>query len=108
MSWSASRVGAAAGAALLVLVGLVVLGRWERQRQVDSQIRGMDRIRALVGPLDQPSLSAYRVLPGFDCLLYDRRGNPYALELCVDRAGRVVEAFDRRAAQRHVYSLRYE
>lgn len=74
---------------------------------MSSQIRGMKRIRAAIGPLDSPSLKGYRVLPGFDCLVYQRGTNPYALELCVDGAGRVVQAIDRRRA-RVYYTLQAE
>lgn len=92
--------------AFAVLAGLVALGRWERSRQVHSQIRGMDEVRRAVGPLDSPALTGYRLLPAFDCLVYGRTGNPFALELCVDPAGRVVEAIDRRRSRRVFYSLR--
>jgi hypothetical protein len=94
----------AAGALLLALA--VVVGRWEERRWVTSQVAAMKRIRAAVGPLDTSSLIGYRVLPTFDCLVYRRGKNPFALELCVDHAGRVVEAIDRRGAVRRYYSLR--
>lgn len=89
-------------------VGLLLLGRWEHRRQVDTQLRGLARVERLVGPLDQPSLTGYRLGPAFDCLVYRRGKNPYALELCVDRAGRIVEAIDRRSVVRHYYTLRFE
>jgi len=53
---------------------------------------GIAQIRALVGRLDSPSLDRYRLLPYFSGLLYKRQGNPFALELCIDAEGRVVEA----------------
>ncbi len=89
-----------------VAVGLVVLGRWERSNWVDEQLRGMQRTRALVGPLDQSELSGYRVEPGFQCLVYRRGFNPYALELCVEPTGRLVETIDRRTSTRDIASLR--
>jgi hypothetical protein len=92
---------------LLVLGAVVALGRWERNRWVLSQVAGMERVRAAVGPLDSKSLVGYRVLPGFDCLVYRRGRDPYALELCVDATGRVVEAIDRRG-ERTYYSLQAE
>ena len=104
-----ARLGRRALAALVVvavLVGVVVLGRWERSRNADEQVRGMERVLALVGPLDQPALSGYRVQPNFDCLVYRRGANPFALELCFDRSGRLIEAIDRRRDDREIYSLR--
>ena len=95
-------------AIVLVLAGIVVtvaLGRWERRRYIDRELRGLERVARLVGPLDQPSLVGYRVLPQFDCLVYRRGHNVLALELCIDRAGRVVEAADRLTGQTY-YSLR--
>jgi hypothetical protein len=85
----------------LVLVGLLVLvgiGRWERSHRAGEQNREMRAVVAEIGPLDSPSLSAFRYLPtsDFDCLLYERGGNPFALELCADREGRVIETIDRR------------
>ena len=91
----------------LVLLAAVLVGRWERHRWIASQVQGMDRVRAAIGPLDSTSLIGYRVLPGFDCLVYRRGSNPYALELCVDGAGRVVQAIDRRRT-RVYYTLQAE
>src|SRR6266516_6288194 len=102
------RRWALAAVAAVVLAALVPLGRWEGRRQADSQNRGIARLRAAVGRVDSPSLYGYRVLPAFDCLVYRRDGNPYALELCVDFAGRIVEAIDRRRPTRRYYSLRFD
>ena len=98
---------AACGALALVIV-LVLVGRWERRRAIDAQVAGMKRVERLVGRLDQSALSGYRRLPAFDCLVYRRGANPFALELCFDRGGRLVEAIDRRQSTRRIYSLRYE
>jgi hypothetical protein len=92
--------------ALVVLAVLVPLGRWEGERHADAEVRGMSETLALIGPLDSPTLSGYRVLPEFDCLVYRRRSNPFALEACVDREGRVVETIDRRSFERRIHSLR--
>jgi hypothetical protein len=83
-------------ALVLALAALAVIGRSERRHWIDTQIRGMKRTRAAIGPLDSPTLIGYRVLPEFDCLVYRRSRDPYALELCVDGAGRVVQTIDRR------------
>ena len=66
----------------------------------------MERVLAEVGPLDDPSLSRFRYLPEFQCLLYRRGGDPLALELCADSDGRVVEAIDRQQYPPKIWSLR--
>ena len=97
---------AAGGAAIVGLVALVVVGRHERSAHASSENGKIAEIRRLVGPLDSPSLDAYRLLPQFSCLLYKRDGNRFALELCVDAKGRVVEAIDRRGRTPRIASLR--
>jgi hypothetical protein len=92
----------------LVLGALVVVGRWERSREIAAEVKGLHRISALVRPLDQRTLTGYRVQSSFDCLVYRRGANPFALELCADRSGRLVEAIDRRSEHRRIYSLRAE
>jgi hypothetical protein len=98
------RVVAVVVLAAALLVGV---GRLEARRQADAQERGFRSVQRLIGPLDGPSLSGYRRLPGFDCLTYRRGTNPFALELCADPRGRVVEAIDRRTDARHIWSLRF-
>jgi hypothetical protein len=99
--------GAIVVAALLALGALVLVGRGEGHRHAREENRGIAEIRALVGPLDSKSLDRYRLLPQFSCLLYARDRNPFALELCVDARGRVVEAIDRRNRRKpRIYSLR--
>jgi hypothetical protein len=98
--------------ALLVVLALlgafVAIGRWERSRQVHREVDGFRIVQHLIGPIDSPSLSGFRVFPAFDCLTYRRGSNPFALELCVDGDGRVVEAIDRRHETRRIWSLRFE
>ena len=103
-----SRRALAAGAVIVVAAALVLVGRWQARSDVSAQLRGIETVRRLVGPLDSPSLSGFRVLPQFDCLTYRRGGNPFALELCVDGEGRVVEAIDRRTVHRRFWSVTYE
>lgn len=95
-------------AAAIVFGALVAVGRWERSTDIHSQVSGMRRILALVGPLDQRELVGYRLQPVFDCLVYRRGTTLFALELCVDHKGRLVEAIDRRSVRRRIYSLREE
>lgn len=61
-----------------------------------------------IGPLDNPTLAGFRVLPAFDCLTYRRNGNGLALEVCVDSAGHVVQAIDRRGPHRRFWTLQFE
>jgi hypothetical protein len=103
---SPRRLGTAVAVGALVLAALVPLGRWEGERHAETEVQGMARTLALIGPLDSSALSGYRVLPGFDCLVYRRGDNPFALELCVDREGRMVETIDRRRFERRIHSLR--
>jgi len=97
---------ALAAVAVAVLAVLVVVGRHEGSRHARAENRKIEEIRRLVGPLDSPSLDAFRLLPQFSCLLYRRGGNRFALELCVDAQGRVVEAIDRRSRSPRIGSLR--
>ena len=102
-----SRAAVVAGAACAAaLLALIPLGRWERSERAEEQVAGMRTVLAAVGRLDDPSLSAFRVLTNFRCLLYKRGRNPFALELCVDREGRLIEAIDRRSGSPQFWSLR--
>lgn len=95
-------------AGIAVLVALIPLGRWEGRRHARNEVAGMRHVLAAIGPVDQPALDAYRidVGPALDCLLYRRGSNPFALEFCFDRAGRVVEAYDRRGTSPKIWSIR--
>jgi hypothetical protein len=104
MSWRARSVVVL----LVVAAALVAVGRWEGSREATREIHGFRIVQRLVGPLDSPTLSGFRVFSAFDCLTYRRGANPFALELCVDRAGRVVEAIDRRQLTRRIWSLRFD
>lgn len=106
MSWPRRR--AAAIAILAGAVVLVAVGRWEGRSEARREMNGFRIVERLVGPLDSRSLSGYRVFPAFDCLTYRRGSNDFALELCVDHQGRVVEAIDRRSFDRRIWSLRFD
>jgi hypothetical protein len=99
---------AIAGVAALVLLLLIPVGRWERNRHARNELAGIRRVLAAIGPIDQSSLDAYRVGvgPGMDCLLYKRGSNPFALEFCFDGAGRVIEAIDRTGSSPRISSIR--
>ena len=100
------RAGVVVAVAIVLLGLLVVVGRWEGRRHADKQNAKILRIREAVGRLDRPRPTGFRILNPFSCLTYGRDGNKYALELCVDGAGRVVEAIDRRSGTPRIASLR--
>ena len=99
------RVALAAALVVAAAAGAAVLGRSEKSSWVDAQVRGQERIVRVVGPLDQRSLTGYRVLPQFDCLVYRRGAELLAFELCVDGRGKLIEAIDRRGGVRRYYDL---
>jgi len=96
--------------AAVVLVGavvLVALGRIERRSEQRHNVDGIARVRALVGgnvahPAD------FRQSTGLSCLLYGGPQRVFALELCIDPSGRLVEAVDRRAPVSKFYSVTSE
>ena len=92
--------------AVVVLVALVPIGAWERERRADEESAGMRSVLAEVGSLDSQDLRGFRIFANFDCLVYERGRDDFALELCVDDHGRVVEAIDRRDGTPEVWSLR--
>jgi hypothetical protein len=98
--WAVALAGVVAAA---LLVGV---GRWEGSRHADVENDGIARVAAAIGPLDSPSLVGFRFLSRFQCLVYRRGANRFALEFCVDRRGRVVEAIDRRSGETKWWSLR--
>ena len=83
-------------AVVLVCAVVVAAGRYEKASASRTQVHGLAHVFALVGPHWATAATAYRLAPPFDCLLYPVRGNPYALELCFDPSGQIVEAVDRR------------
>lgn len=95
-------------ALLVVAVAALVVafGVWERERRAEDQSRGIAGVLSRVGRLDSPDLHGFRIFVNFQCLVYERGRNEFALELCVDHDGRVVEAIDRLGAEPVVWSLR--
>jgi hypothetical protein len=94
------RATAAGAFALVLLVVLPFVGRWERSRNASRQNARMEAVyrTATVDGLDSPLLDRYRLDRTFDCLLYHPVGRPIdvaAYELCFDRVGRLVETIDR-------------
>jgi hypothetical protein len=100
------RIAVSVVAVLVTAALLVAIGRWERNRRADKEVRGMERVLVAIGPLDNATLKSFRFLNDFQCLGYQRGKNPVALEVCLDAYGRVVEAFDRRRSEAKIWSLR--
>jgi hypothetical protein len=103
-----ARLALAGGAALLVFAGLVAIGLVERAHRGREQSDAMRAVVAEVGRLNASRLDSYRYFsPTVQCLLYRRGSDPFALELCVDAEGRVIETIDRRTAPKpRIHSLR--
>ena len=94
--------------AVVVLVALVPIGRWEERRAAREQVAGMQSVLdAVGGNIVSRSLSGYRYGPP-DCLAYFDQKVLFALQLCFDSEGRLVEAVDRRPAQPHYYGVEYK
>ena len=100
------RAAGVVAVAIALLGLLVAVGRWEGRRHADKENSKILRIREAVGRLDRPKPTGFRILNPFTCLTYRSGPNKYALELCVDGAGRVVEAIDRRSGTPRIASLR--
>ena len=100
------RIVVIAAVALGTLAVLVAVGTREREHRADQESAGMRAVLDEVGSLDSPDLRGFRIFVNFECLVYKRGRNDFALELCVDDQGRVVEAIDRRDGTAEVWSLR--
>lgn len=97
---------AAATAALAAIAAAFFGGRWEENRAIEREQARIEAAFALVGgEIDAPTLSGYRVTD-LDCLYYDLEKRRYAVTLCFDAAGRLVESADRRGAEPTYSSVR--
>lgn len=112
----ASRAGVAFVLAVFAagIVGLFFAGRWERSRAIGAEVRGIERVRATIGPsLDVATLDDYYLTPPLTdpqmkCLRYRAGNDPYALQLCFDLQGRLIEAIDERSGEARIWSLRWD
>ena len=90
----------------VVAAGMVLLGRHERSTEQSYMLDRIANVRAAIGPsLTRPGPNNYVYDGALGCLLYADGGRSYALELCADPSGRIVEAWDRRGATTSVYSV---
>ncbi|NUR74873.1 MAG: hypothetical protein HOQ28_01135 [Thermoleophilia bacterium] len=96
-----------AAAVVVVAVVVVIVGRAERNSERQKNLDGIAAVRTLVGSrIDRPI--DYRTPPGLSCLIYRSGARAFALELCSDPGGRVVEAVDRRGSLPRFYSITSE
>lgn len=101
------RTVAWAVVALALALVTVLVGRAGRANEQRKELDGIALVRLLVGKkIGQPV--NYRVSTGLYCLLYTARGRPFALELCADPYGRIVEAADRRGSVPAFYNITFE
>lgn len=96
---------AATASALAALI--VVVGRHEHASELRRNLEGIALVRSLVGNRIGKAVN-YRVSSNLYCLLYSARRRVFALELCSDRHGRIVEAVDRRGTLPSFYSIAAE
>ena len=99
----------AVGVALLAL--LAGIGRWERARWLDSQRAGIASVlRTIDGRFLHSSLSdLYDDREGrVSCLRYAAGNDPYAMQVCFDPRGRLVETYDERSGRVVISDLHVE
>ena len=97
------------GVAVVVILVAVPVGRWEERRANAAQARGATALLAAIGdPIASPLRDAHRLSWSADCLLYRNGEDPFAMELCFDAQGRLVEAIDRRSGSSRIWSFRPE
>lgn len=83
--------------AVVLVAALAFVGRWEDDRAAGGQLRQIrEAFDAAGGKIDSQALSAFRAGPPI-CLFYELGGEPFAIELCFDDEGRLVETADRRS-----------
>jgi hypothetical protein len=93
-------------AVAVAAVAVVAVGQYGRRHEQAATERGIERVRAAIGSLGRPGPSDYTLAnPGRSCLLWAVNGRIYALQLCIDAQGRVIEAVDRRGWTAKFYSF---
>jgi hypothetical protein len=82
-------------------------GTVEGAGAIDRQQQGLLAVRTAVGPrLLHPGQAVYDLGGRLQCLAYAVNSNVFALELCFDSQGRLIEAVDRRGVE-HISTLRW-
>lgn len=106
------RTALVVAAALVLLAVLAAAGRAERAHWIDTQRAGMNDVvrtiggRYLVWSVSDVWDNVER--PGISCLRYAYGGDPYAMQICFDPHGRVVEVYDERSGKVEIYDLHEE
>lgn len=106
------RLAFALAGAVVVLTLLGGLGRWERARWIDEENAKIAAVVDLIGPsyLTRTLTDFYdeREWRRLQCLRYWYGNDPYALQLCFDYRGRLVEAHDERTGEVRIADLGVE
>jgi hypothetical protein len=103
-----TRTRTAVALACVAALVLLALGHWERNRAASRANAEMRGVFDVVGSsLTSRRISGYRLGPP-DCLAYEVGPVPYALQLCFDEQGRLVETVDRRAGKPMYASLTWQ
>jgi hypothetical protein len=89
---------------LIAAACMVAVGRWETRHFEHSETRRMD---ALYQAQEGRRPTSYRLAAPIDCLGYAHRRDPFAVELCFDAMGRLVEAVDRRGQSSKLWSVTF-
>lgn len=106
---TARRTMVAVVGAVVLLALLAGLGRWERERWISAQNEKIGEIVGLIGPN-----YLVRTITDFwderewrrvHCLRYWYGGDPYALQVCFDERGRLIEAYDERSGTIEIADL---
>lgn len=97
-----------AAAAATLCVAVAAVGAYQSAAHTRDLRAGIRGIRAAAGPLEGPRLAAFRIAWFGDCFAYRAGGSPYALEMCYDRSGRLIEAIDRRGGEPRFWNLRFD
>lgn len=91
----------------LLAAGAAWYGTVEGAGAIDRQQQGLLAVRTAVGArLLHPAQAFYDLGGRLQCLTYPAKGNLFALELCFDSSGHLIEAVDRRNAER-ISTLRW-
>jgi hypothetical protein len=96
------RIVTVVAAVAASVAALAALARWEERHAGRTEVAGMRAVFDAVGGVDSPTLVGYRFGPPI-CLAYRRDSFNFALQLCFDSSGRLVETVDRRGDE-PVYS----